>query len=64
MSKLSCFIVEDDAQALEYAVTLLKSNTSITVLGHTAYTNEAIKQIQQLAPDIDSRRVFGRWYCV
>jgi two-component system LytT family response regulator len=58
MSKLSCFIVEDDAQALEYAATLLKSNTSITVLGHTAYANEAIKQIQQLAPDIVILDVF------
>ncbi len=58
MSSISCFIVEDDVQAYEYAYSIIKNYGDINVLGTSDSIHEAAQLIQQTNPDFIILDVF------
>jgi len=58
MNQLSCFIVEDDPQAMEYATTIVNEVGNITVLGNSPRIDQAAIQVQKLQPDFVILDVF------
>ena len=48
---ISCFIVEDDPQALEYATTIIRKHEEIEILGNSDTIEEAAKWVKELQPD-------------
>ncbi len=51
MSNLTCFIVEDDPQALTYASSIVAQFEEIKIIGNTDSIKEAVNQVKQLKPD-------------
>ncbi len=51
MKTISCFIVEDDPQALEYATSILKQYKTIDIIGSTDKIKDAADLIKRLNPD-------------
>ncbi|WP_062057798.1 LytR/AlgR family response regulator transcription factor [Aquimarina longa] len=51
MNKISCFIVEDDPQALEYVSSIIQNYGEIRILGNSDKINEAYTLIKKLQPD-------------
>ncbi|TPN88727.1 LytR/AlgR family response regulator transcription factor [Aquimarina algicola] len=60
MSKISCFIVEDDPQALSYASAIITKYTAIDIhiIGNSDSIHEAAEQIKRLEPDFIILDVF------
>ncbi len=48
---ISCFIVEDDPQALEYATSIIRKHEEIEILGNSDTIEEAAKWVKELQPD-------------
>ena len=51
MNTLSCFIVEDDPQALSYASAIIKQYDNIDILGSSDTIKEAARYVKELKPD-------------
>jgi len=58
MDSTSCFIVEDDPQALEYASLIINTHTDIDILGHSDSIQKAYHDIKELQPDFILLDVF------
>ncbi|WP_179352066.1 LytR/AlgR family response regulator transcription factor [Winogradskyella vidalii] len=58
MQNISCFIVEDDPQALAYATSILKSYKSIDVIGSANTIEAAADSIKKQNPDFIVLDVF------
>ncbi|GAA4277475.1 LytR/AlgR family response regulator transcription factor [Aquimarina mytili] len=51
MSAITCFIVEDDPQALDYASSLIRKYGNINILGTSDTIKEAAVSVKKLQPD-------------
>ena len=51
MNQFSCFIVEDDPQALDYTTNIINEQDGINILGHSPSIKDAALQILQKKPD-------------
>ncbi len=58
MTDISCFIVEDDPQAYEYAINILQQYENIDVLGTSDSIHNAADTIKKLQPDFIILDVF------
>ena len=58
MQTISCFIVEDDPQALAYASSILKTYKNIDLIGHADNIKEASSLVKKLKPDFIILDVF------
>lgn len=58
MNQISCFIVEDDPQALAYATAILDDLKVIRIIGNSGYVREAADQIKSQKPDVIILDVF------
>jgi len=58
MNTYSCYIVEDDPQALEFAVSILHQDEEIQVLGNSDSIDKAVNDIKALQPDFIILDVF------
>ncbi|WP_103068096.1 LytR/AlgR family response regulator transcription factor [Aquimarina sediminis] len=58
MSNISCFIVEDDPQALAYATSIIQQFGDIDIIGHSEMITNAANQIKKLKPDFIVLDVF------
>ncbi len=58
MSAISCFIVEDDPQAYEYASSIVKEHGDIDLLGNSDSIQEAADLVKKLQPDFIILDVF------
>ncbi len=57
-TQISCFIVEDDPQALAYASSIIEKNTSIDIIGNSDSIQEASEKIKLLKPNFIILDVF------
>ncbi|MDY8136189.1 LytTR family DNA-binding domain-containing protein [Aquimarina sp. 2201CG5-10] len=55
---ISCFIVEDDPQALQYATSIIQEYGQIDILGHSESIHEAASLIKKIKPDFILLDVF------
>ncbi len=58
MSAISCFIVEDNPQAYEYASSIIKKHRDIDLLGNSDTIQEAADLVKKLQPDFIILDVF------
>ena len=58
METITCFIVEDDPQALAYASSIIESQEHIKLVGNSNTIKEAAKRIKTLKPDFIILDVF------
>ncbi|MEW7293047.1 LytR/AlgR family response regulator transcription factor [Aquimarina sp. 2304DJ70-9] len=58
MNAISCFIVEDDSQALSYVSSIIKQYGNVTILGNSESIHDAAKHIKKFRPDFIILDVF------
>ncbi len=58
MNAISCFIVEDDPQALSYVSSIIKQYGNVTILGNSESIHDAAKHIKKFRPDFIILDVF------
>ena len=58
MTTYSCYIVEDDSQALEFAISVLEQDKEIKLLGNSDSIQKAANHIKKLKPDFVILDVF------